>query len=1001
MRQRVSVPMIFTTLVALLLLGSLPYVSSAISAQLSDQLESTLSARTSGEFVSVLVFLQDQVDVESLQRNYKLATFTRQASHKILMEQLRDFAGASQASLTEVLDEAKSRGEVRSYQTYWITNALQIEATKSFIETLRNRPDIEAMIEDLPMQSLYYPPSNSTATSAQHIGVPSGLRLIHADSMWAQGLTGAGTLIASFDTGVNGLHPALRNSYHGNHGFPSSQCWFDPVYGETYPHNAPPADLPEGWQHGTATMGIMVGKNDATGDTLGVAFGADWISAAVIDIPGANYLEAFQWAADPDGDPNTVDDVPDVLNNSWGFKQSNISCLDIFWKAIDNLEALGTVVVFACGNEGPAPMSLRNPANRATTLYNSFAVGGVSATNEDSIYQRSSRGPSDCDSVSIKPQVMAPGYQVLVISADTLASYSLADGTSFAAPHVAGAVAILRQYNPNAPVDSIKSALMRSAVDKGAPGPDNNFGWGVIDLPAAKRLLAPNNQVYIYVKEASHAPISPGDVVSVTVTLRNSGAGTVGVTGVLSNPPAGVSILQGYSSFGTMPGNSSASNFGNPYSISFSNSIAEGTIITVDLIIHDGSSYERTIKLYFTVGTALVKSSYTQTTDSCRFTVSNYGTYGLAPGSILNKGGAGFTFPQGATNNLFQCGLMIATDSTHVSDGVVNLLGSPDEDFAVALEGNLTVSTSGGTLGDHETLSRFNDNNASRPLGLLVEQRTANYTDLADAQYAIMEFVITNTTASQINGVYAGLYCDWDFPWGSGGYDWSGFSRSYGLGYMYQNGPLLNSYRGTSVLNAEGVSTFYAIRNLGNVYTPPPSEGLVSEGTKFRFLTHGFEDTASSTPYDQSYCIATGPFNLAPGASDTVAFAMIGGANLSALQAAALSAKNHYRQATPVEDGGGVNLPSAYKLDQNRPNPFNPQTVISYSIPHTGQVNVSVFNVLGEKIATLVDQLEGAGEHSIVWNSTDDEGKPVASGIYFYRLKTDDFAQTRKMILLK
>jgi len=667
--MRQSVFSFFITLIAIGIILSLPLTSASRTnaAQLSEYLDSTLSSKSDGDLVSVLVFMSDRANVSSLQQRYKLASFTRQASHKILIDELQTFAHTAQTDILRTFDEAKSRGDVRSYKAYWITNALQVEARKSFIETLRDRPDLAAIIADLPMQSLYYPASQTAALAPAAAGVSPGLRAIHADSMWALGYTGAGSLIASFDSGVDGDHPALRNSYHGNHGYPADACWFDPVYGQTYPH----------WDrmlasanHGTETMGVMVGKDDATGDTVGVAFGADWISAMVVDIPHSNYLEAFQWVADPDGDPNTVDDVPDVLNNSWGFTQSNLGCLDIFWDPIDNVEAAGTVVVFACGNSGPTAMSLRNPANRATTPYNTFSVGAVSSTDVGIIWNQSSRGPSDCDGISIKPEVVAPGYRVRTTYPDS--SYGTFDGTSFSAPHVSGAVALLRQYNPNAPVDSIKAALMRSAVDKGTLGEDNTFGWGVIDIPAAKRLLAPNNQINIYVQQVTHNPIKPGDSVDVVVTLRNSGLGTVGVTGQLANPESGATILQGFSSFGNMALNESKNNSANSYRLAFASSITEGTHLTVDLQIHDGFSYQRTIKLHFTVGTALVKSTYTHQTDSCRFTVSNYGTYGLADESITNKGGVGFVFPAGSINNLFQCGLMIGVDSNHVSDGVVN-----------------------------------------------------------------------------------------------------------------------------------------------------------------------------------------------------------------------------------------------------------------------------------------------------------------------------------------
>ncbi|MCX6832001.1 MAG: S8 family serine peptidase [candidate division Zixibacteria bacterium] len=827
--MRQSVFSFFIALIAIGITLSLPLTSASKTdaAQLSEYLDSTLSSKSDGDFVSVLVFMNDRADVSSLQQRYKLATFTRQASHKILIDELQSFAHTAQTEILRTFDEAKSRGDVRSYKAYWITNALQVEATRSFIEVLRDRPDLAAIIADIPMQSLYYPVIQSTALAPTTAGVSPGLRAIHADSMWALGLTGAGSLIASFDSGVNGDHPALRSSYHGNHGYPAEACWFDPVYRQTYPHwDHTLASGP----HGTETMGIMVGKNDATGDTVGVAFGADWISAMVVDIPHSNYLEAFQWVADPDGDPNTVDDVPDVLNNSWGFTQTNLGCLDIFWDPIDNVEAAGTVVVFACGNSGSSPMSLRNPANRATTPYNTFSVGAVWSTDVGIIWNQSSRGPSDCDGISIKPEVVAPGYQVKTINpADTL-SYITVGGTSFAAPHVAGAVALLRQYNPNAPVDSIKSALMRSAVDKGDPGEDNTFGWGVIDILAAMRMLAPNNQINIYVQQVTHNPIKPGDTVNVVVQLRNSGLGTEGVTGQLANPQSGATILQGFSAFGNMALNESKNNSTSSYRLAFASSITEGTHLTVDLQIHDGFSYLQTITLYFTVGTALVKSSYTHQTDSCRFTIGNYGTYGLADESITNKGGVGFTFPAGGTNNLFQCGLMIGADSNHVSDGVVNKLGSVDEDFAVIPGGNLIDYTEGG-IGDVETFCRYADDRAANPLGIVVEQRTANFTNSADARYVIIEYVIFNKSATPIDGAYVGIFCDWDFSWGTGESDRTGFSREYGLGYQYQSGPVANSFRGTAVLNPEGVQTFYAIQNFNVVYDGS-GNGVVSEPRK-------------------------------------------------------------------------------------------------------------------------------------------------------------------------
>ena len=867
-------------------------LTTGMSAQLTDELAVTLSNKSDGDFTSVLVFMRAQLDVKALATQQKQQRQTRQATHRIIVEELRASAGADQAGIKLLLDEGLGRGAVKSYEAYWITNALQVEATKKFLGELQERSDIELIAEDLPMLSLYQPPSQTTSGFSENEGAFVGLHAIGADSMWALGYTGAGTLIASFDSGINGDHPALKNSYHGNHGYSTQQCWFDPVYGQTYPHWE--SSLSSG-AHGTTTMGVMVGKDDATGDTVGVAFGADWISAMVIDVPHANYLEAFQWAADPDGDPNTIEDVPDVLNNSWGFTQSSLGCSDVFWAPIDNLEALGTVVVFACGNSGPSPMTLRNPANRASTPYSNFAVGAVSPTNPDSIWSASSRGPSDCDGVSIKPEVVAPGYKIRTTYPDINIPYTNnATGTSYAASYVSGAAALLRQCNPNATVEEIKEALMLSAVDKGTAGEDNTFGFGVINIPAAMALLPPNNETNIYVQAVSPDSVASGQQADVVVTLRNSGVGAINVSGELSNPDAGVGIVSGAAGFGDLATNASSSNSGSPFRLLFAPALPEGTVLTVNLHLQGNSGgYQKDVRLHFVVGGSLIKSSYTHIADSCSFTVSNYGTYGLSSESISPRGGVGFVYPANGSNNLFQCGLMIGVDSSHVSDGVVNLTGNVDIDFVVAPGGNL-IQYTGGALGDVETACRFTDENAQHPLGITVKQHSASYSNSSiDSRYVILQYIVTNNSPTGIGGMYVGLFCDWDFPWGSGSSDRSGFARDLGLGYIWQNGS--TKYRGTTVLNSEGVQTFYAIQNLNIIYNDYGS--VVSDAVKYGFLTHGLIDTAGTGAYDQSYCIATGPFNLAPGQSDTAAFAMIGGTDLLSLRNSADAVHNRYAAA--------------------------------------------------------------------------------------------------------
>jgi len=97
----------------------------------------------------------------------------------------------------------------------------------------------------------------------------------------------------------------------------------------------------------------------------------------------------------------------------------------------------------------------------------------------------------------------------------------------------------------------------------------------------------------------------------------------------------------------------------------------------------------------------------------------------------------------------------------------------------------------------------------------------------------------------------------------------------------------------------------------------------------------------------------------------------------------------------------GTALPMQYELSNNYPNPFNPETHISFSLPTAGEVRLSVYNVLGQQVKTLAAGTFEAGRHEVVWDGTDEAGDHVTSGIYLYRLEAGNFLETKKMMLLK
>ncbi len=105
-------------------------------------------------------------------------------------------------------------------------------------------------------------------------------------------------------------------------------------------------------------------------------------------------------------------------------------------------------------------------------------------------------------------------------------------------------------------------------------------------------------------------------------------------------------------------------------------------------------------------------------------------------------------------------------------------------------------------------------------------------------------------------------------------------------------------------------------------------------------------------------------------------------------------------QATGVDDNQG-SLPTSFSLNQNYPNPFNPETVIEYNLATPSHVTLTVYNVLGQKVVDIVNGFESAGRKQAVWSGKDESGRDVQSGVYFYRLTTDNFSMTRKMMLMK
>ena len=94
-------------------------------------------------------------------------------------------------------------------------------------------------------------------------------------------------------------------------------------------------------------------------------------------------------------------------------------------------------------------------------------------------------------------------------------------------------------------------------------------------------------------------------------------------------------------------------------------------------------------------------------------------------------------------------------------------------------------------------------------------------------------------------------------------------------------------------------------------------------------------------------------------------------------------------------------LPHAFNLYNNYPNPFNPVTTLRYDLPEDALVNITIYDIMGRIVRTLINSQQNAGFKSIQWNATNDAGSPLSAGLYLYKIQADNFVKTRKMVLLK
>jgi serine protease AprX len=450
-----------------------------------------LQAATAGE-AEFLVVLAEQADLSG-----SVLVPTKEGKASFVFQRKTAVARATQPAVTAVLDALGA-----SYRSFWIVNALHVRGGLAAVEALALRGDV-AHIYGSSVGGLDLPGGTASASLAAAGSPEPNLLKVKADQVWALGYHGQGVVVGGADSGVEWTHPALRDHYRGWDGAAADHDynWHDAIPNpntECQGFSPEPCDDDAllGGGHGTHTMGTMVG-DDGLGNRIGMAPGARWIACRNMHyglgtVP--TYLDCMQWFLAPtdlDGQNPDPSKSPHVINNSWGCIE--VCPPSILRETTAAIRAAGIFYTASAGNEGDLCSTTIMPPG----IYpESFTVGATDL--DDEIAGFSSRGPVlvlDPLNPHRKPDVTAPG--VGVRSALKGGVYGDLSGTSMAAPHVSGLVALLISANPAlaGQVDRLETIIEGTTVpltsDQGCGGdgpdqvPNNVYGWGRIDALAA------------------------------------------------------------------------------------------------------------------------------------------------------------------------------------------------------------------------------------------------------------------------------------------------------------------------------------------------------------------------------------------------------------------------------------------------------------------------------------------------------------------------------------
>jgi hypothetical protein len=484
----------------------------------------------------------------------------------------------------------------------------------------------------------------------------------------------------------------------------------------------------------------------------------------------------------------------------------------------------------------------------------------------------------------------------------------------------------------------------------------------------------------------SNGRLDPGETANLIVSVRNSGRGNAANAGaILRSGDSRLTVPDSFGGFGLIMPDSVRNNAGDVFQVTAGSGIPPGTLIPCTLRLFADGGYQAVKPFNLVVGFMSPGATLLDhDTGYCKLSVTAYGAIGYDQPA---DAGSGFCYPKTSASGLYYGGMLCGNSANYIVDHYYGVPASSVQSDWVMSE---SIRFRPPDAGSEMIQGAYTDAGHSSAQGLKTIQ-----TSYQDARPGYDDFVVyvfdhVNTGSSALNGLYAGIMCDFDIGTSTSNYARANDGRR--AAFMYQSSGQNPTY-GVKLLSPGTPANLSAIDH--DVYVYPDT--AMNENMKYRFLNGQLHAQSSNRAYDWSVVVSTGAFDLGPGETHRTAFAMVGGSDTNNFLINCDSAQSWYDHSVAIlEPVGASRLGLGATMVSLTPNPFGHALNISYVSRNKGLLVVNAFDASGRLAAAIANQPVGIGAGNLRW-----EPRGLANGIYFIKATLDGRETVTKALLLR